>query len=91
MIRSSWLLLFLLLSLGLNAEEDAVFARQESGTIDLHSDGSGSAQFIIDHGHDRNGYTTYHVTNASGDTSGFRIVQSEARALLYQDQVRLRE
>jgi hypothetical protein len=83
------LLLLLLLSPGSNAKEDAVFARQENGIIHLRSDGSDPAQSIIDHGHDVNGYTTYHVINASGDTSGFSIAHSEAIALLNQDQVRL--
>jgi hypothetical protein len=87
MFRPSWLPLLLLCSTRSNAKEDAVFARQENGIIHLRSDGSGSAQFIIDHGHDVNGYTTYHVLNASGDTSGFSIAHSEARALLNQDQV----
>jgi hypothetical protein len=91
MFKSSWLPLLLLFSPGLNAKEGAIFARQENGIIHLHSDGSGSAQFIIDHGHDVNGYTTYHVVNASGDTSGFTIAHIEARALLNQDQVHLRE
>jgi hypothetical protein len=91
MFKSSWLPLLLLFSTGSTAKEDAVFARQENGIIHLRSDGSGSAQFIIDHGHDVNGYTTYHVVNASGDTSGLSIAHSEARALLNQDQVRLRE
>jgi hypothetical protein len=88
MFKSSWLPLLLLFSPVLNAKKDAVFATQEDGIIHLRSDGSGSAQFIIDHGRDVNGYTTYRVLNTSGDTSGFSIAHSETRALLNQDQVR---
>jgi hypothetical protein len=91
MLKSSWLPLLLLFSTGSNAKDDAVFARQENGIIHLRSDGSGSAQFIIDHGHDVNGHTTYHVVNASGDISGFSIAHSEATALLNQDQVRSKD
>lgn len=87
MLKSFWLSSLLLLCNKAQAKEDLVFARQDDGTIHLRSDGSRPAQFIIDHGHDVTGFTTYHVLNASGDTSKFSIAHSETRALLNDDQV----
>ena len=88
MFKLSLLPLLLLLSPGSQAKEDAVFARQENGIIHLRSDGLRPAQFVIDHGHDVNGFTTYHVLNASGNTSAFSIAHSETRAMLNANQVR---
>lgn len=87
MFKSFWLPLLLLLCARSQAKENLVFARQENGIIHLRSDGSRPAQFIIDHGHDATGFATYHVLNASGDTSEFSIAHSETRALLNNDQV----
>lgn len=89
MFRSSLLPLLLLFSPGSQAKEDVVFARQENGIIHLRSDGLRPAHFVIDHEHDVNGFTTYHVLNASGNTSAFSIAHSETRAMLNANQVRL--
>jgi hypothetical protein len=66
---------------------DSVFARARNDTIHLHSDGTHPAQFFIDHGHDINGFTTFHVVKASGNTSDFSVAHSESRALLDNLQV----
>jgi len=87
MFRTFWLPILWLCHRS-HAVDDPVFARQENGIIHLRADGSRPAQFVIDHGHDVNGFTTYHVLNASGDTSEFSIAHSETRALLNDDQVR---
>jgi hypothetical protein len=88
MFKLSLLPLLLLFSPGSNAKQDTVFARQENGIIHLRSDGVRPAQFVIDYGHDVNGFTTYHVLNASGDISAFSIAHSETRAMLNANQVR---
>lgn len=64
------------------ALQDTVFAQDNDGLIHLRSNGSHPARFIIDHGHDVNGYTTFHVVRATGNTSDFVISHSEAGALL---------
>lgn len=63
------------------------FAQAKNDSIHLRSDGAIPAHFIIDHGHDINGFTTFHVEQASGDTSAFIISHSETRALLDNLQV----
>ncbi|KAK6005782.1 hypothetical protein QM012_007424 [Aureobasidium pullulans] len=61
---------------------DWISTQAKNGTIHLHSDGTHPAHFVIDHGHDINGFTTFHVLKASGNTSAFSIAHSESRALL---------
>lgn len=65
----------------------SISARAKNGTIHLRSDGTHPAYLVIDHGHDINGFTTFHVVEASGNTSAFSIAHSESRALLDNLQV----
>ncbi|KAH0346428.1 glycoside hydrolase family 78 protein, partial [Aureobasidium melanogenum] len=60
----------------------SISARAKNGTIHLRSDGTHPAHLVIDHGHDINGFTTFHIVEASGNTSAFSIAHSESRALL---------
>lgn len=66
---------------------DSVSVGAKNGTIHLSSDGTRPAHLVIDHGHDINGFTTFHIVEASGNTSAFSITHSESRALLDNLQV----
>ncbi|PSN58595.1 glycoside hydrolase family 78 protein, partial [Corynespora cassiicola Philippines] len=53
-----------------------------NGTITLKGRSNSSSTIVLDYGHDVEGFPTFQVVSASGDTSELEITYSETRAIL---------